>query len=440
MHWMYLAVVLVSSAIKLQLNKNSFFFVAIQKNLFEKLMSKEFNLAFVDSVAILVPKQDSDEIKRETWSCQSETQQRNLNAARNWADSFDQTVTSSDKRAEIIANEMIKQDLQREEQQRQKLKLTPLKPTVDDAKKFVLHGLKKKPDENYFSAPLPQKSETKKFAHDSNFLSQEYVAHFANVGSILSQGASMAIAAGGHQRTWNGVAKTGSSLLTFSSSLQTVQMAKTTLSLGFGYWGIVASAVSLATSIFCNDEDDDADSLWRQEMLQAMQQIQSLIQEGFKRVESILIDVVCKKLNSICIKLERLETLMCSSFRDLHRKDLIDIVDAIENDFSGLFLLNNVERRNYLCRLTTWIDCHSAATIEISRNRVDLENLDIFNELIDFNAPEHSLHILIPLLSSLVPAYKPSIQIPNWELYLFTSKLFALAYQKWKIQDPVVQV
>ena len=93
-------------------------------------------MAFVYSVAILVPKQDSDEIKRETWSCQSETQQRNLNAARNWADSFDQTVTSSDKRAEIIANEIIKQDFQREEQQRQKLKLTPLKPTVDDAKSY----------------------------------------------------------------------------------------------------------------------------------------------------------------------------------------------------------------------------------------------------------------------------------------------------------------
>ncbi len=410
-------------------------------------MNLEFGIAFVENTAVLVAQGKEDhrhELEQETFfSGSSQKRQEIFDTNRRINESLGQSVTSSPNRAEIIANEMIKQDLQREQQKDQKESKNFVAgqttfPDIKDVKKYLFDGLKTSQANVSKSESISKKEGVSKSLPLSSQREKEFITHIAGVGTVLTQASQMALMAGGHARTWKGIANAGSSLMTFSSSLQTIQTAKMGLSLGLGYWGVAVSAFSLALSIFCNDyDDDDRESEWRQQIASMLQQILSTIQQGFQRVESVLIDVVCKKLNAICLKLERLERIMCTSFRDLHRKDLVDIVDAVEKDLNGEFVLHNFERRNLLRRLSTWIDCHSNSSIELSQNRVDLENLSVFNELVDVDCPQNSLHILIPLLSSLVPSFKPQHQMPNWELYVFTSKLFSIAQQRWKIQDPV---
>jgi hypothetical protein len=261
-------------------------------------------------------------------------------------------------------------------------------------------------------------------------------AHMSVIGRNVQSTASLAIKLGGDAKSWSKVASFGQGLDTFASGFQSIQ-ATQSFSLDFclGYWGAALGALSVVVAILNDDNDNESDEQeFRQQLFSALQDIYKALQNGFKRVESILLDCVCQRLAHISQRLVRIEEIMCASFRDLHRKDLLDIADTIRKDWRGEFIQNNRERRDLLRRLSTWIDCHCAASFEIAENRIETDCLTIFNEIVSEAAdPTESIGFFVRLVLTLVPDYTPGAVIPNLALCLYAANIFVLASGKWNL-------
>jgi len=334
-----------------------------------------------------------------------------------------------ENRAELVAMEMIKQDMLKAVKN-ETVRMPKAATTTTATTTQVATCQTQKIFETEINVYLSLLSENKP--------EKTFCDRAMQVGSCFVSSANAAIAMGGNSKTWRGIAQAGNSLTSLASNLAGLKGAETLLDFGLGYWSIASSALSLVFSLFNDDDDDanDAEAEWRQAVFSMLQEIHASIQQGFKRIESILIDSVCRRLSLICFKLDRLESIMCLSFRELHRKDLLDISDQIKKDLNGETCLSERERRSLLQRLSTWIDCHCNSSIEVAQNRTDARSTCVFKQLVDVEQPQNSISFIFSLLSHLMPqSFKSAHQLPNWELFLFTTNLYSLAQQRWMIGE-----
>ena len=166
------------------------------------------------------------------------------------------------------------------------------------------------------------------------------------IGKQLRDTATLASKFDRNAKTWSKVANFGQGLSKFAAGLQSIQTAQSfSLNFCLGYWGSALGALSMLMSVL-NEDDESEEQDFRQELFSSLEQIYATMQRGFQRVESILIDCVCERLAHISQKLVRIETIMCASFRDLHRKDLLDIADAIRKDIRGEFVQGKKDRKS----------------------------------------------------------------------------------------------
>lgn len=246
--------------------------------------------------------------------------------------------------------------------------------------------------------------------------------------------ANLAIQMGGKPKTWNRVIQAGQGLTTFSTNLKSLQNLSTGGSIPFSlemcsnYWSMAIGAMSILSSIL-NDEDDDDNGLNErfEYLFKSLNEIQNALKLGFERLESILINCVCERLAEIYGQLVRMETIMCDSFRDIHRKDLLNITDAIKKDLSGEFIQTYQERRDLLLKLSTWIDCHCSSSIETAKNRFCTDSPHILIDMLQTATPSFIINLTNSLLN------EPE-SIPNVDICLSACKLFAMAHKKWKIE------
>lgn len=259
-----------------------------------------------------------------------------------------------------------------------------------------------------------------------------FAAHAGDIGNNLQETSRLAVLAGGDAHTWKRVYGAGQGLTTLSDSLKKISSAAPgSLTMVLGCWGAAVGVLTTMLSLFGDNDDDEKGQMFEQIFL-ALEQIRSALERGFHRLEAILVECVCERLAHISRKLVRIESIMCASFQDLHRKDLLDIADAIKKDMCGEFPQTTAERRALLRRLSAWIDGHCAASIEVSQNRIELDSPTVLLEVLSDDANE-SIGFLLPLIAALVPDYKPTHATPNLAVCMYASNLFVLADQKWKL-------
>ena len=239
--------------------------------------------------------------------------------------------------------------------------------------------------------------------------------------------ANLAIKMGGNSSTWNKILNIANGLSTFSSNLKLFNTFDAfSFEICSSQWGMAISTLSILSSIL-NDEEDVVISDTFSQIYTTLTEIQMAINEGFKKLESILIDRVCEKLTSIHDQLIRMETIMCNSFKDIHRKDLLDICDAVKKDLSGEFIQTHSERRNIILKLSTWIDYHCSSSIETDIHRIDTsKSAHIVIGLLNKSDPSFVLNVMMTLLNK-------QNSFINLEMFISIYQLFVLANKKWKI-------
>ena len=271
----------------------------------------------------------------------------------------------------------------------------------------------------------------------------EPLYEFGTLGTNL---AHLALMTGGHARTWRGVSAACQSSLQLASSITSIATSQSLMSLSAltGYVGIAVGAVGLAMSLLGNDDDDGDDAVQAimagiaqlqigiNTIITALQEVHRTLVEGFHRIEELLVISVLARLGQINGKLDRLERITAFSFRELHLKELVDIVDVIKKEICGEHQLTDGEKRDYLRRLSTWIDCHSKSQLQTLMTR---RNGDT-TKMIEILGDDQDITTILPLflneLVSLIPSLESIIapeiaHLPNLDVFSAACDTYMLA-------------
>lgn len=288
----------------------------------------------------------------------------------------------------------------------------------------------------------------------------EWMSNVNNIAT-LGQGVSqLALLSGMHQRTWKNIGTVCSGLATMSSSLLTVSMSSSFLSLAGGYIGVGIGLLTSVLGIFGNDSDDNGLEQLAESMANMMNQMLNTIMDalsaihqtmvdGFQRIENAILTSVIPRLIEINTKLDRLETITCLSFKELHTKSLVDLIDPIQKDLTGEYVLSVSERRAYIRELGTWIDCHSKSPLQTSLYRANANNDSIGVEVFSsFDRPLDYLNLLLLEITRLTNIRFDMTNLPNIPVYLIALDTYlscALKYNEntevlKRAKDTIVQV
>lgn len=261
---------------------------------------------------------------------------------------------------------------------------------------------------------------------------------FANIASMASQ-ASLAM--GGHKRTWKGIGAAAQGAMSVGSSLNILATAKPGMSLGAltGGIGLAIGVISVAMSIF-GDDDDDENELG--EALYAIHNAVVAVHEAvidmhkemiecFQRMEELLIVSVVTQLNQINSRISRLEHITTQSFKELHTKELVDVVDAIKKEICGEHTLTSLEKKSYLRQLSSWIDNHSKSFIQTQSHRIDGEYSKIIELLTETNLIE-SLPLFLGELMYIMPELQLQglDELPNLDVLSVACDVYIVASKR----------
>lgn len=270
------------------------------------------------------------------------------------------------------------------------------------------------------------------------------IQEFGMLGLKVSQ---LALMTGGHARTWRGVNNACQGALELGFGLSAIASSSSYLSLAActGYVGVAIGAMGFAMSIFGDDDsqDDAMQAIMAginqinqgiNTIINILQDIHKTLVEGFQRLEEILICGVLTKLNQINSKLDRLERITTFSFKELHTKELVDIIDIIKKEICGEYTLSDSKKSKYLLKLSTWLDCHSRAQIQTFSLRGS-NNGDLAKIVEILSDPEITVNTMLPLflteLISLVPDLnsvigKDLVNLPNLDVFLAVCDTYLL--------------
>lgn len=260
---------------------------------------------------------------------------------------------------------------------------------------------------------------------------------YGQIGLGVSQ---IALMTGGHQRTWKGVAGAAQSTMSLANSISAVASAKTMMSLSAitGYIGIAIAGISLAMSLFGDSGPDPMEEMMKElhAIHTSIRNMHNDILKIGRRLEELLIVSVLDELHQINAKMDRLERIMCSSFKELHGKDLIYIIDAIKKDMCGEHSLTTSEKREHMRQLSTWIDFHSKSPIQTAAFQNNGDKYKVLELL------QNSLSVMdnLPLALSTVCAILPTIKckintIPNVHIFAMVCDVYTLAETRYGMRN-----
>jgi len=230
----------------------------------------------------------------------------------------------------------------------------------------------------------------------------EWSSNMGEIGYMTQDIAQIALLAGGHKRTWTNISNACSSLVTMSSSIASILSISATngvsfLSLTSGWIGVGLCAVSILSSVFGSNDDDNGlqeafqgihDKLdhMMNTFIDMFQQLHRTLLEGFQRVENLILNSVVTRLVEALSKLDHLESSTSLSFKELHTDKLNGVIDAIKKDIGGEHVLSSNEKRKYTRKLSTWIDINSKSPLQTSMllsgsNNLELYKADVLNIL-----------------------------------------------------------
>jgi hypothetical protein len=262
---------------------------------------------------------------------------------------------------------------------------------------------------------------------------------FSEVGELGCNLSTLALATGGHKRTWNGVAKVSGSLLSVSSSITSIISAKGIFSLGAltGGIGLALGAIGIINGLFGGGDDDGGLGEALQSLGNAIAAVhQAVIDmhnnmiQCFNRMEEILVVSIVGKLSELAKGIDRLEKITLIGFRELHIKDLIDITDYISKDVKGEHTLTNLEKNQYLRQLSSWIDNHSKSTIQTQAlQMIGSKSPAKLCSIVEDLSINSYISLFVVILSSLVPNLKTEAY-PNIDVLLAACEIYMVASRR----------
>jgi len=306
----------------------------------------------------------------------------------------------------------------------------PFKPTDDQVRAFVTHA--KMASKIFLEINIEKWDEISPQTKDKLNSAAESLTNFGQLGIGLSQLAHMT---GGHARTWQGIAAASQSAISLSQGITAIANSSSLISLSAitGYVGIAVAGIGLAMNLFGGDDNNIAEGL--NVIIQELAEIKNAIYEIHRdlieigrRLEEILIVCILTELNQINSKLNRLERIVTHSFKELHSKELIDIIDTIKKEICGEHQLTSSEKRDYMRRLTTWIDHHSKSQLQTFLVRGDGDKRKMVEIL---ESSDFDIYAMLPLfvnmLSSIMPLEIDITNVPNIRVFSAACEVYMLA-------------
>lgn len=260
---------------------------------------------------------------------------------------------------------------------------------------------------------------------------QSFAKNLGYCGLAVNEISQAAISLGGHERTWKDIGTRGMGAYkvyagsviagTVCWPLGVLMICNGLLEMVSGYQGDTSHAeIKLALAEI------------RTILIQGLNQLTQQISEGF--------NLILFRLKKITLELDRLEPLISSSFKEIHIKDLADIIDEIRKDLTGEFQLSDDDKRKCLRRLSTWIDLHSKAKIQTSLLRDSKDISKCLELLEDSNFDLTSLFpfFILQLSKFLPPELLKNIDLndlPNLIVLKDACESFFLLINHYQFQD-----
>lgn len=261
------------------------------------------------------------------------------------------------------------------------------------------------------------------------------------IGKMFSDVAYGAILAGGHPRTWEGVGQVGSNLVGLSQNLMLIQGASsyTSLAAFTGYIGVAVAGLSLVMNMMGSNSGSDG----LQTIYDAIQALHQAMLNGFKNLEKLInqnMAVVISRLTKIVDDLNRIENILSVSFKELHLKELEDVVDKLKKEMDGEITLSDIQKKECLIQLSSWIDIHSKSKIQTSvlRDSKDVSKpVAILGEK-SFDMMAMFPYLMVQLSHVLPPSLLQNLNIndlPNLAVLTTACDALVTAQNKYQLDD-----
>ncbi len=272
----------------------------------------------------------------------------------------------------------------------------------------------------------------------------EFGRNFNELGQSSLMMMQIAERCGANAKTCNALEKFGVGLHTFGQGLEKISSSGSLFNLA-GMTGGLNVALGVMTIFGKKNRGNGLGKALQQFMdainglFQALQEVYQSIVE-LKNIFHENMTVIHYRLTQLNEKLDRLEGVVSNSFKELHSKEFIDIFDVIEKDLKGEYQLTIEERKDYLRRLSTWIEHHSKSPLQTSLIRESNVVKDVVKILGNENFDSSiALPFLLGEVNRLVPnKLRSNIkvdEIPNIALMNIACEFYTVAIDAYGLDD-----
>lgn len=295
---------------------------------------------------------------------------------------------------------------------------------------------------------------TLKESHDkykSSFEKEDLLEFNNSLHQIASLGVGLsqfALLAGGHQRTWRNIGVSCHGMMSICSGAFAIMAGKSFLSMAGGYIGVGIGVLTVLAGLIGGGDDDSLEQLANaiqgmltqmlNTIMDALQTIHKTIVDGFAMINNLIVYSVMPRLLDINRKMDRLENIICLSFKELHKKNLIDVLDNLQKNIVKEHKLSTIDRDKYIRKLSTWIDQHSKSTIQTYITRItsdDAKSVEILN---NFSDPLECLPFLLVEISKITNLHIDITQIPNVPVFLIATDMYISCVSTYNVNTLIL--
>lgn len=256
---------------------------------------------------------------------------------------------------------------------------------------------------------------------------QSFAENLGYSGLVVNEVSQIAVSLGGHQRTWDDIGARG--------------MGVYKIACGYAIGGILGAAMMV--NGFIQMISGFQENAAFKAIYFELAEIKNILIQGFNQLSKQMsenFNLVLSRLHKMSLELDRLEPIISLSFKEIHLKELVDIIDEIKKDLDGEFSLSDDEKRKCLRRLSTWIDRHSKSKIQTSLLR-DSKNISKCLELLEddnFDLSAQFPFFMLQLAKVLPNGLLKNIDLndlPNLTVLADACEVFVLFMNHCQFQD-----
>lgn len=166
----------------------------------------------------------------------------------------------------------------------------------------------------------------------------------------------------------------------------------------------------------------------------------------FQRIESVVQGntiLILRSIDQVSTRVAEIEALIYRAAKELHTKELLDVISQFKLDFNEEFELSAEQRREYTKTLVTWLDVHLHSPIQ---NALIREVTDVKSRVGILNDTHTSLLGMFPFILKQLQEIMPETirvalgetkieTLPNVLLYLNTARIYSAVLYRYGSTD-----